>query len=65
VEAGGIEPPTELATVIEKVLDSPTKSRSSGDFPEHKRGPKMAQGDPDNPEKTGPGPVGEKGPQNK
>ncbi len=43
--------PRDWGVATDKVLDSPAKSRRSGDFSEDKGGPKKAEKDPANPEK--------------
>jgi hypothetical protein len=43
--------PRDSQPDIEKVLDSTAKSKSSCHFLEGEKGPKMAEKDPDNPEK--------------
>ena len=54
VEAGELNRPRDSQPATEKVLDSAAKSKSFGDFPEDERGPKMAEKDPNNPEKPDP-----------
>jgi hypothetical protein len=52
VEAGELNRPRDSQPKTEKVLDSTAKSKSSGHFLEGKKGPKMPEKDPDNPEKN-------------
>jgi hypothetical protein len=54
VEAGELNRPRDPQPATGEVLDSPTKSKSFGDYPENERGSKMAEKDPNNPEKPDP-----------
>jgi hypothetical protein len=49
---GELNRPRDSQPKTEKVLDSTAKSKSSGHFLEGKKGPKMPEKDPDNPEKN-------------
>ena len=51
VEAGELNRRPDAESTIGKVLVSPVKLGTSGDFPEDQDGPKMSQKDPNNPEK--------------
>jgi hypothetical protein len=48
---GELNRPRNSDSLTGKVLDPPAKSGASGDLPEHFGRPKMAQKDPNNPEK--------------
>jgi hypothetical protein len=54
---GELNRPQISGPSTEKVLDYPAKSKTFATFPESKAGPKKARKVPNNPRKTGPGPV--------